>query len=45
MRDVVLIGSGRIGKAICALLHESGEYSVTLFDICRQALAAYPRPG
>ena len=42
MRDVVLIGSGRIGEAICALLHESGEYAVTLVDISRQALERIP---
>ena len=42
MRDVVLIGSGRIGEAICALLHESGDYSVTVVDISRQALQRLP---
>ena len=46
MRDVALIGSGRIGEAICALLQASGDYSVTLADISRQALERIPdRPG
>lgn len=42
MREIALIGNGRIGEAIRALLQESGEYSVTLIDISRQALDRVP---
>lgn len=36
--SVVVLGAGKIGGAIARLLHESGDYQVTVGDVSRQAL-------
>ncbi|MBA3685391.1 MAG: saccharopine dehydrogenase NADP-binding domain-containing protein [Planctomycetes bacterium] len=39
MHDVVLLGAGKIGRAIAKLLGHSGDYAVTVGDVDDRALA------
>ena len=43
MRDIVVIGAGKIGSAIAAMLAETGDYRVTLADRDAAAAAAGAR--
>lgn len=38
MRNILVIGAGRIGHCIAELLHQSGRYQVTLADAVKAAL-------
>lgn len=38
MKKIALLGAGHIGKTIARLLHDSGDYRVTVFDRSAQAL-------
>jgi saccharopine dehydrogenase-like NADP-dependent oxidoreductase len=42
---VALLGAGHIGQTIARLLHESGDYEVTVFDQNPQALAMLQAEG
>ncbi|WP_349360185.1 saccharopine dehydrogenase NADP-binding domain-containing protein [Stappia sp.] len=42
---VVIVGAGKIGRAIAALLQDTGDYAVTLADRDAEALASAARPG
>lgn len=39
MKKIALLGAGHIGQTIARLLHDSGDYQVTIFDRSAQALA------
>ena len=43
MKDVLVIGAGKIGAVVAALLAGSGSYRVTVADRCDVALAAVAR--
>ncbi|MEF7615443.1 saccharopine dehydrogenase family protein [Aquincola sp. MAHUQ-54] len=43
MKDVLVIGAGKIGQTIVDLLARSGDYRVTIADRAPPALAALPR--
>lgn len=43
MRDIVVIGAGKIGSAIAAMLAETGDYRVTIADRDMAAAAACAR--
>ena len=40
MREITIIGGGKIGSTIAQLLHRSGDYSVTVLDRSQQQLDA-----
>jgi len=42
---VVIVGAGKIGRALAALLQDIGDYAVTLADRDAEALTAAARPG
>ena len=42
MHTVALVGAGQIGELVAALLVESGDYEVTLFDASEQQLGRIP---
>ena len=42
---VALLGAGHIGQTIARLLHGSGDYEVTVFDISMRSLAALKAQG
>ncbi|MBA5776893.1 saccharopine dehydrogenase NADP-binding domain-containing protein [Stappia sp. F7233] len=44
-RPVLIVGAGKIGRMIAALLTASGDYDVTIADRDAMALAAAIRPG
>ena len=43
MRDILLIGAGKIGETIADLLHASGDYKVTVADRSELQLQKLPR--
>ena len=43
MRDVVVIGAGKIGTTIAGLLAATGDYTVTLADSSAHAREALPQ--
>ena len=43
MKDILLMGGGKIGEMISALLAESGDYKVTIADVSEQSLARMPQ--
>ncbi len=45
MRDVIVIGAGKIGATIADMLADSGDYRVTVADRSPEALAQAARPG
>src|SRR3954471_22182139 len=45
MRNVALLGAGHIGQTIARLLHDSGDYRVTVFDQNRASLAKLQAEG
>lgn len=45
MKDILVIGAGKIGQVIAALLAGCGDYRVTLADRARTAFAAGVPPG
>ena len=45
MRNILLIGAGKIGEMIAALLAGSGDYHVTVADMSEAALARMPEHG
>ena len=45
MHSILVIGAGKIGSTIADMLHESGDYSVTVADSSAAALKAVGTPG
>ncbi len=43
MKDVVVIGAGKIGSTVAQLLAATGDYNVTLVDRSAEVLAARDR--
>ena len=43
MKDVVVIGAGKIGSTVAQLLAATGDYNVTLVDRSAEILAARDR--
>ena len=43
MREILLMGAGKIGEMISAMLAQSGSYTVTVADIDELALARMPK--
>ena len=45
MHSILVIGAGKIGSTIADMLHESGDYSVTVADSSAAALKAVGTPS
>lgn len=45
MYDLIIMGAGRIGRAMAALLQDTGQYRITLTDRDPAALARVDTPG
>jgi saccharopine dehydrogenase-like NADP-dependent oxidoreductase len=45
MSSILVVGAGKIGTTIASMLHETGDYSVTVADRSPAALAAVAREG
>ncbi len=45
MKEIVIIGAGKIGSTIAAMLAETGDYHVTIVDRAAAQLSALDLPG
>ncbi len=45
MKEIVVVGAGKIGSTIAAMLAQTGDYSVTVVDRSAQQLAALDLPS
>ncbi|MEM6781114.1 MAG: saccharopine dehydrogenase NADP-binding domain-containing protein, partial [Pseudomonadota bacterium] len=43
MKDILLVGAGRIGAMITQMLSSSGDYTVTVSDLSKDALKRMPK--
>ena len=43
MKDIVVIGGGKIGSVIAEMLADSGDYAVKVVDRAAEALALLPK--
>ena len=45
MHSILVIGAGKIGSTIADMLHETGDYRVTVADSSAEALEAVAKDG